>query len=130
VAIALAVSFSLVMSTTFAIAPGPFLRIFTRDATVLRIGGLVLLIYAASQPFDACQAVATGALRGLGETRVPMVANLLGHWGIGLPLACYLCFNRAWGVAGLWAGLCLSLILVGAVLIAVWQMKTRRVAGS
>jgi Na+-driven multidrug efflux pump len=41
-----------------------------------------------------------------------------------------LCFGRAWGVVGLWAGLCLSLVLIGAVLIAVWQIKARRVAGS
>jgi MATE family multidrug resistance protein len=129
VAIALAVTFALAMSTTFAIVPGPFLRIFTTDATVLRTGALVLLIYAASQPFDACQAVATGALRGLGETRVPMVANLLGHWGIGLPLACYLCFGRAWGVAGLWAGLCLSLVLIGVVLVVVWHVKARHLGG-
>lgn len=130
VAIALAVSFAVVMSMTFAVVPGPFLRIFTTDATVLRTGALVLLIYAVSQPFDACQTVATGALRGLGETRLPMVTNLLGHWGIGLPLACYLCFGRAWGVAGLWAGLCLSLVLIGVALVTVWHVKARRLVSS
>jgi MATE family multidrug resistance protein len=130
VAIALAVSFAVVMSMTFAVVPGPFLRIFTTDATVLRTGALVLLIYAVSQPFDACQTVATGALRGLGETRLPMVTNLVGHWGIGLPLACYLCFGRAWGVAGLWAGLCLSLVLIGVALVTVWHVKARRLVSS
>lgn len=130
VAMALAVSFAVVMSMTFAAVPGLFLRIFTTDATVLRTGAVVLLIYAASQPFDACQTVATGALRGLGETRLPMVTNLLGHWGIGLPLACYLCFGRSWGVAGLWAGLCLSLALIGAALVAVWHVKARRLVSS
>jgi MATE family multidrug resistance protein len=126
VAIALAVGFSLATSVIFVVVPGPFLRIFTADQTVLTTSALVLLIYACSQPFDACQTVATGALRGLGDTRVPMVVNLLGHWGIGLPLACLLCFTRGWGVAGLWTGLSLSLVLIGATLLAAWSVSSRK----
>jgi MATE family multidrug resistance protein len=127
-ALALAGTFAVVMSVTFATAPQPFLRIFTADTGVLQTGALVLLIYALFQPFDAFQTVATGALRGLGETRVPMVVNLVGHWAIGLPLAYYLCFTRSWGVAGLWAGLSVSLGLVGATLVGVWHARTRHLA--
>ena len=116
------------MSVVFAVAPHPFLRIFTADSGVLQYGAIVLLIYALSQPFDAFQTVATGALRGLGDTRVPMIANLVGHWGIGLPLAWFLCFRRGWGVAGLWAGLGFSLVLIGATLVVVWHARTRHFA--
>jgi MATE family multidrug resistance protein len=59
---------------------------------------------------------------------VPMVANLVGHWGIGLPLAVYLCFSRGWGVAGLWAGLGASLILIGATLVGVWRSRATALA--
>jgi MATE family multidrug resistance protein len=125
VAIGLGASFAVAMSIVFAIVPWPFLEVFTRDADVVRSSAVVLLVYALAQPFDACQTVATGALRGLGETHVPMVVNLVGHWGIGLPLAYWLCFHASWGVPGLWAGLSFSLLLIGASLVGVWQLRTR-----
>ena len=62
--------------------------------------------------FDGIQAVATGALRGLGETRVPMLANLFGYWFFGLPLGYLLCFNYHWGIQGLWTGLTSALIVI------------------
>lgn len=96
--------------------PRQLLGIFTTDDAVLRIGTTVLYIYGALQLFDAWQVVATGALRGLGDTRTPMLLNLVGHWIIGLPLGYWLCFNRDWGVAGLWSGLSVGLTIVGVVL--------------
>ena len=57
------------------------------------------------QPFDGVQTVCTGALRGLGDTRAPVLVNLIGHWLIGLPAGYLLCFRRGWGVTGLWTGL-------------------------
>ena len=54
----------------------------------------------------ACNA-APMRLRGAAETRLPMVANLAGHWALGLPLGYYLCFARGMDAAGLWAGLSL-----------------------
>ena len=124
VALGLGASFATVMSVVFALAPSPFLEIFTRDEIVLRSSAVVLLVYAAAQPFDAFQTVATGALRGLGETHVPMIVNLVGHWGIGLPLAYVLCFHAGWGVLGLWSGLSFSLLLIGGTLVGVWQSRT------
>ena len=109
------------------VEPRMFLRIFTSDATLLRVGASVLFIYAVFQPFDGFQTVATGALRGLGETRTPMLMNLAGHWAIGLPVGYVLCFPRGWGVEGLWAGLALGLILIGATLIAVWHRRSQAI---
>lgn len=117
---------ALLFATLFVTAPTPLLRLFTDDASVLRVGVAILLICAVFQPFDGFQAVATGALRGLGDTRTPMLCNLVGHWGIGLPVAYALCFWRGWGVIGLWAGLSLSLILIGGVLIAAWHRESAR----
>jgi MATE family multidrug resistance protein len=124
-ALGLALASAICMSTLFFLVPAPFLRIFTNDATVLRIGGVLLLLCAVFQPFDGFQAVATGALRGLGDTHTPMFLNLAGHWLIGLPIAYLLCFNLGWGVVGLWAGLSLSLMLIGATLLGVWHWRSR-----
>jgi MATE family multidrug resistance protein len=125
-ALSLAVAFALCMSLVFSTMPGPLLRMFTSDVTVLRTGATLLLVCAAFQPFDAVQVVSTGALRGAGDTRTPMVLNLVGHWCIGLPLAWVLCFNRGWGVVGLWTGLTVSLMLIGATLVGVWHWRSRR----
>jgi MATE family multidrug resistance protein len=123
-AIALAVAFAAVIATTFLTVPGPLLHLFTDDATVLGVGVTLLMVCAVFQPFDALQAVATGALRGIGETRTPMVFNLLGHWVIGLPLAYWLCFQADWGVVGLWSGLSLGLMLIGGGLVTVWHHRS------
>lgn len=126
VALGLAALVTVVVSAMFVIAPRPFLRIFTEEASVLQAGSTVLLIYAICQPFDGLQTVATGALRGLGETRIPMLVNLGGHWIVGLPVAYVLCFGRGWGVEGLWAGLTLGLMLIGTVLFVVWRRRSHR----
>jgi MATE family multidrug resistance protein len=83
------------------------------------------LVAAVFQLFDGLQVVATGILRGLGDTRTPMIWNFAGHWMFGLPTGAYLCFVAGWGVVGLWVGLSIGLILVGAVLVGVWARRVR-----
>ena len=108
----------------FTFAPGALLRPFTSDPEVLGIGVGLLLVAAVFQLFDGLQTVSTGALRGLGETKVPMFANLIGHWCIGLPIAYVLCFDYGWGAQGLWAGLAVGLILIGGTLTGVWHWRS------
>jgi MATE family multidrug resistance protein len=127
-ALGLAATYMMTISLLFVTTPGVFLRLFTEDAGLLAASAGVLVIWALFQPFDGCQNVATGALRGLGDTRTPMVVNLVGHWFIGLPLAYWLCFHRGWGVIGLWAGLGVGIALVGVVLIGVWSLRSREFA--
>ena len=69
------------------------------------------------QIFDGTQTVAIGALRGLGDTRVPVLVNLAGYYLVGLPIALWLGFRQAWGPRGLWWGLVAGLVVVAAVLI-------------
>ena len=105
--------------------PQFLLRPFTADVRVLEIGAGLLMIAAAFQLFDGTQAVATGILRGLGDTRTPMTMNVIGHWVLGLPIGYMLCFRFGWGVAGLWVGLSIGLIFVAVVLTATWARRTR-----
>ncbi|MDQ3068726.1 MAG: MATE family efflux transporter [Acidobacteriota bacterium] len=104
----------------FVLVPRPLLHLFTRDEGVIAIGLSLLAIAAVFQLFDGVQAVSTGLLRGLGDTRTPMLWHLVGHWAVGLPLGYALCFWWGWGVPGLWTGLSAGLILVGIVLVALW----------
>jgi MATE family multidrug resistance protein len=96
-------------------------RIFTPDAAIIRSTVLLLAAGAAFQLFDGIQTVATGALRGTGDTRTPMFCHFTAYWIIGLPLGYWLCFSRGWGAFGLWAGLSLALILIGIVLLFAWR---------
>lgn len=98
-------------------------RIFTTDRAVIRTAVSLLTVAAAFQLFDGLQTVATGALRGTGDTRTPMICHLLLYWLVGLPLGYVLCFVLRWGAVGLWVGLCVALILIGSVLLAVWTRK-------
>ena len=104
-------------------APGAVVRLFIGDPAVIAAGALLVRISAFFELFDGLQVVATGALRGLGDTRSPLLAHLAGYWAIGMPVACVLCFGYGWGAPGMWIGLCLAIILIGMVLVAVWWKR-------
>jgi MATE family multidrug resistance protein len=104
----------------FVAAAESLVGIFSRDAAVIATGATLLLVAAVFQLFDGTQAVATGILRGAGDTRRPMTTNLIGHWALGLPVSYVLCFYAGWGVFGLWVGLCAGLMSVALVLVYIW----------
>jgi MATE family multidrug resistance protein len=125
VAVGLTTSVMAFSALLLATVPAPLIRVFTGDSMVIETGVRLMLVAAVFQLFDGLQVTTTGALRGLGNTHVPMFVNLAGHWLIGLPVAWLLCFNRAWGVEGLWVGLALGLTLIGATLLYVWHHQSR-----
>ena len=124
-ALGLGVGFMSGTALAFLLAPATILGIFTSDPRVLATGVVLLLVAAVFQLFDGTQVVLTGALRGTGDTRTPMIANLIGYWLLGLPIGWMLCFGRGAGVLGLWIGLCLGLIIVAVTLLAVWTRRAR-----
>jgi MATE family multidrug resistance protein len=103
--------------------PRGIVGIYTRDAAVVAIGASLLRIAAVFELFDGFQVVATGALRGMGDTRTPMLAHLAGYWAVGLPLSCLLCFSLGWRAPGIWVGLCAALVLIGSILLVAWRRK-------
>ncbi len=124
-AILFGVSFMSLAAAAFLLIPRALIGAFTSDPTVVSIGVSLLFVAALFQLFDGVQAVSTGALRGLGDTRTPMLWNLAGHWFIGLPLGYTLCFALGFGVIGLWWGLSTGLIICGIALVTVWARSVR-----
>jgi multidrug resistance protein, MATE family len=100
-------------------------RMYTPESDVISAGALLLVVAAVFQLFDGMQVVATGALRGTGNTRTAMLANLFAYWVIGLPLGAWLCFRLKLGAVGMWMGLCLSLMIIGVALAVVWRNTIR-----
>lgn len=129
-ALGLGTSFMVMAAVVFLVAPRPLLTLYTRDPRVLAVGPSLLAIAAAFQIFDGIQTVSTGALRGLGETRFPMFANLVGYWLLGLPLGLTLCFVLKWGIYGMWIGLTLALVVIATTLLVRWHKDSARVAAS
>jgi MATE family multidrug resistance protein len=125
-AIFIGATFMTFASVLLLVIPRWIARIYTTDETVIRNATTLLAAGAAFQLFDGIQSVATGALRGAGDTRTPMLCHFTAYWIIGLPLGAWLCFRRNWGALGLWVGLSLALILIGIVLLIVWRRTTHR----
>jgi MATE family multidrug resistance protein len=112
------------------VIPRPLIELFTHDPEVLAVGPSLPGIAAAFQIFDGIQTVATGSLRGLGETRTPMVANFIGYWILGLPLGFVLCFVFRWGIYGTWIGLTLALVIISIILLRRWYLDSARVSAA
>src|SRR4029077_11902397 len=96
-AMGLGTCFMACMAIFFLAVPEYIVRIFTPDAQVIRAASTLLFVGGFFQLFDGMQTVATGALRGAGDTRTPMICHIIFYWLIGLPLGAYLCFKLGWG---------------------------------
>jgi multidrug resistance protein, MATE family len=123
--IALGAGFMCCMAVVFWTVPRPIVRLFTPAQDVIATAAKLLIVAAYFQIFDGLQTVATGALRGAGDTHTPLLCHLLAYWLLGLPLGYYLCFSRGWGVAGFWIGLSVALVLIGSALMYFWSRKVR-----
>ncbi|MDQ6435843.1 MATE family efflux transporter [Mesorhizobium sp. LHD-90] len=77
------------------------------------------------QVADGAQAVGAGMLRGLHDTKVPMIYAAIGYWGVGLPLGALLAFPLGLKGNGIWIGLSAGLIVVAVLLLARWLRRER-----
>ncbi len=128
VALLLGTGFMAIAAVAFVAAPRLLIGAFTASQEVFVVGRRLLIVAGIFQLFDGLQGVSTGVLRGLGDTRTPMVSNLVGHWMLGLPIGYALCFWAGWGVVGLWVGLSLGLIAIGLTLVITWHRRISQLA--
>jgi MATE family multidrug resistance protein len=124
--IGLAVGFMALPALAMTFLPEVLAGIMTTAPDVVVAAAALMRIAAVFQIADGAQAVATGALRGAGETRSPFLAMLVAYWLVGLPLGMLLAFPLGMGPAGLWWGLTAGLTSVALVLTGLFLMMTRR----
>jgi MATE family multidrug resistance protein len=116
--LAVGAGFMLCTGVLFVAVPGALASLYTPDAAVLALAALLLPLAGVFQVFDGLQVVAIGLLRGLGDTRVPLIANVIGFWCVGIPVSLWLGFGLDYGAVGLWWGLVVGLLVVAVFLIA------------
>jgi MATE family multidrug resistance protein len=103
--------------------PRALAGLYTPDPGVVALAIQLIPIAGVFQVFDGLQVVSIGVLRGLGDTRTPMVVNLIGYWLFALPLSLVLAFRLGLGPRGLWWGFVGGLGLVAVILLA--RVKAR-----
>ncbi len=117
-AIVCGVSFMAGTALLFLLSPELLAALYTRDAAVLALSVSLIRLAGVFQVFDGLQVVAAGILRGVGDTRVPMLAGLLGFWIVGMPISIWLGLLSSGGAVGLWWGLVAGLAATALFLIA------------
>jgi MATE family multidrug resistance protein len=96
------------------------------NAAIVALALSFLRIAAIFQVFDGGQAALAGMLRGVHDSRWPMIMAMAGYWGIGMPIGLALAFLTPLRGLGLWIGLAIGLAVVATMLLARWRAKERR----
>jgi MATE family multidrug resistance protein len=130
VALALAAGFMAMTASVMLFAPRLVLGIYVdtdaaANTAMMSFAVQFMLVAAAFQLFDGIQAVAAGALRGLQDTRVPMLIALSGYWVSGLLTSIGLGFFTPLAGLGIWIGLATGLVVVAALLLYRWMRRAR-----
>jgi len=86
----------------------------------------LLLVGATFFVADGIQTVAAGSLRGMNDTRVPLLFAVISYWLIGFPCACALGFWTAWGAVGVWIGLSCGTAVYAILLVLRFRLLARR----
>jgi MATE family multidrug resistance protein len=122
--------FMVLTATTIWVAPKLIVSIYVNVDDPARAREVALAIQylavaAMFQLFDGAQAVAAGTLRGLQDTRIPMVVAAFGYWVAGFGTAILFGFHLHWQGVGIWVGLAVGLAVVSVLLVARWAMRER-----
>ncbi|MGH9897305.1 MAG: MATE family efflux transporter [Pyrinomonadaceae bacterium] len=107
--------------------PRQIASLYTHDAGVMALAAQLLVLAGIFQFSDGIQATANGALRGLKDTRVPMVITMFAYWGIGMPVGWWLAFTHGLGARGMWMGLIAGLSVAAVLLSRRFWKLTRSV---
>jgi multidrug resistance protein, MATE family len=123
------VAFMGVMALIMWSIPHRLITLFLADvpanAAVIALAVSFLRVAAAFQLVDGAQVIGAGMLRGLHDTRWPLIFALVGYWVVGLGIGSWLAFGRDWKGVGIWIGLASGLAAVAALMLARWILRER-----
>lgn len=125
---ALGVGFMAAMAVLMWTFPSELVNLFFGPAVGSETRALAvsfLVVAAAFQIVDGAQVVGAGMLRGLHDTRWPLIFALVGYWVVGLGIGAWLAFGRDWQGVGIWVGLASGLASVAALMLTRWSLRDR-----
>ncbi|MEO5559626.1 MAG: MATE family efflux transporter, partial [Dokdonella sp.] len=96
--------------------PQQIASLYTDDAGVIALATQLLVLAGLFQFSDGLQVAANGALRGLKDTRMPMLITMFAYWGVGMPVGWWLAFRHGLGARGMWMGLIAGLSVAALLL--------------
>ena len=103
--------------------PEHIASLYTGDAAVIALAAQLLILAGLFQFSDGMQVAASGALRGLKDTRVPMLITTFAYWGVGMPVGWWLAFPAGLGARGMWMGLIAALSMAALLLtLRFWRL--------
>jgi MATE family multidrug resistance protein len=130
VIIAISLVLALLTLAAFVTFPEPLVRLFL-DPTepeapaIVGLGVTLLVLAGLFQLADGAQVMALGLLRGVQDTKVPLLYAALAYWAVGVPASYVLGFPMGFGATGIWSGLVIGLVIAGGLLM--WRFWTRSV---
>jgi MATE family multidrug resistance protein len=123
------VAFMGAMALAMWSAPRPLVTLFLDDvpqnSAVIALAVSFLRVAAAFQLVDGAQVIGAGMLRGLHDTRWPLIFALVGYWVVGLGIGAWLAFAADWQGVGIWVGLAAGLAVVAALMLGRWLIRDR-----
>ncbi len=130
VAIGLGAAFELAGATLLLLAPQTVIGLYLdpavpANAETFAIAVSLVGVSVVFMVADGVQCVASGALRGLGDTRVPFLLASIAYWGIGFPAAWWLSMRAGWGAPGAWSGLAVGVTVVAVLLTRRFDLRSR-----
>jgi MATE family multidrug resistance protein len=133
VAMWVGIAFSLVLTLAVIVTRFAIARLFLGenlgniDATVT-LAAQLLMVGATFFVTDGLQTIAAGALRGINDTRVPLLFAAVSYWVIGFCLAYALAFFTPLGAIGVWVGLSLGTLVYATLLILRFRLLADRLS--
>ena len=132
-AMALQLGFAALAVALFLGKPAVLISLFLNrsqpgSAGIIAYGIGLLAVAAVFQVVDGLQAVTLGVLRGLKDTRVPMICAVFSYWVVGMPVGYVLGFRLGFGGYGVWAGLVTGLALAALTLLWRYAVVLRRLS--
>ncbi|HLI17036.1 MAG TPA: MATE family efflux transporter [Rhodanobacteraceae bacterium] len=125
VGIALTLVTQSVSATLMLTVPHAIAHVYSGDPRVIALAAQLLILAGIFQFSDGIQVVANGALRGLKDTRMPMLITTFAYWVVGMPTGAWLAFGVGHGVRGMWMGLIAGLTAAAVLLFVRWAMQAR-----
>jgi MATE family multidrug resistance protein len=123
------VGFMAAMALVMWAVPRELVTLFLADvpgnAVVIGLAVSFLQVAAAFQLVDGAQVIGAGMLRGLHDTRWPLIFALVGYWGVGLGIGAWLAFAADWKGVGIWIGLASGLAAVAVLMLVRWSLRGR-----